>query len=74
MSAVYDSIMQGLHEVAQDIAGEKKLPRNTIYIMALEGRTIKKTKRRAGMAKAIKPGFAVQESCSYITPQKLYNI
>lgn len=43
--------MQGLQEVAQDIAGEKKLSRNTISIMAPEGQNNKKDKKTSGHGK-----------------------
>ena len=48
MGTVYDSIMQGLHEVVQDIAGAKKLPRDTISIVPAEQKKEDKKTDRHG--------------------------
>ncbi len=56
MSEIYESIMRGLQEVADDAAGRKKLPRKTVTVAPVEdysAEEVKGTRKSTGMAQKL---------------------
>ena len=56
MSEVFESIMRGLQEAAEDAAGRKKLPRRNVYIYPVKtysAEEVKAIRKKTGMSQKL---------------------